>query len=186
MISEGKFEEMERCITSVTACSTLKMMMPYTSVSRLQCRGIVRSSEQRALTVKCESSHKKREGRRSQRRLNQAASASQVRLASAQTEVELINDVSVDQRISDVIFQLQNQETPLEVLKVTIELCKKEYFVLPKSVAESDVTFCDEEDERLGMKVWFQLVSVDVDPGECTVMIVCPVHVVFLILRSGS
>lgn len=172
---------MERCITSVTACSTLKVMMPWTSASRLQCRGIVRSSPEPrltgALTVKCESSHKKREGR-SQRRLNQAASASQIRLAPALAEVELINDVSVDQRISDH-FQLQKQEDRLQVLKVTIELCKKEYFVLPKSVAESDVTFCDEEDERLGMKVWFQLVSVDVDPGECTVMIMhSPVHVV--------
>lgn len=132
----------------------------------------------RALTVKCESSRKKREGRRSQRSLNQAASASQGRLAPALTEVELIHDVSVDQRISD-LFQLQKQEDRLQVLKVTIELCKKEYFVLPKSVAESDVTFCDEEDERLGMKVWFQLVSVDVDPGECTFMIMhSPVHVV--------
>lgn len=128
-----------------------------------------------ALVVKCESRNKKREGRRSQRMFSQATSAPQTRLAPVQTELELINNLCIDQRISDVLLQLQKQESPLKVLKVTIELCKKEYFVVPKSVAESDLKFCDEEDERLGKKVWFQLVSAEVDPGECfhrTVMII--------------
>lgn len=120
--------------------------------------------------VKCESNHKNSEGRRSQRRsrsLNQAtSSASQSRLAPVHTELELINDLYVGQGISDVLLELQKRDSPLQVLKVTIELCKKEHFVVPKAVAESDLKFWDEEDERLGKKVWFQLVSVEVDPGE--------------------
>lgn len=129
-----------------------------------------------AVLVKCESSHKNREGRRSSQRrsrsLNQATSASKTRLSPIQTELEVINDLYVGQGISDILLEnLQKQEeSHLQVLKVTVELCKKEYFVVPKSVAESDLKFSDEEDERLGKKVWFQLVSVEVDPGECFVL----------------
>jgi len=65
-----------------------------------------------------------------------------------------------------VLLELLKQDSHLKVLKVTIELCKKEYFVVPKSVAKSELKFWDKEDERLGKKVRFLLVSVEVDPGK--------------------
>jgi len=177
---------MERCITGVTGswqqpqCMTTLKMNPFTKAAPAaavelrqflgNCGGALHEKHmprQRmagALLVKCESSHKNRSSQR--RSLNQATSASKTRLSSVQTELEVISDLRVGQGISDVLLELQKQKSHLQVLKVTIELCKKAYFVVPKSVAESDLKFWDEEDERRGKKVRFRLVSVEVDPGE--------------------
>jgi hypothetical protein len=128
----------------------------------------------RAVVVTCDSSRKRREGRRSPHRsrsLNQATSASVSaswpQMAPAQTGLELINDLLRGQGISDALLDSQKRDSHYQELKISIDLCKKEYFVVPKAMAGSDLKFYDEEDERFGKKVWFQLVRVEVDPGEC-------------------
>lgn len=127
-----------------------------------------------AVLVACDSSHTRRRGRTSPRKsrfLKQATSASispsRSHQPPAQTELELIKGLCEGQGISEAVLDFQKQsESQLQCLKISIELCKKEYFVVPKAMAESDLKFYDEEDERVGRKVWFQLVSVEVDPGE--------------------
>ena len=127
----------------------------------------------RAVVVTCDSSRKRGGGRSPQRSrsLNQATSASvsasRPQMAPAQTGLELINDLLRGQGISDALLDSQKRDSYYQELKISIDLCKKEYFVVPKAMAGSDLKFYDEEDERLGKKVWFQLVSVEVDPGEC-------------------
>ena len=130
----------------------------------------------RTVPITCDSNHTHGEGWRSPRRsrsLNQATSASvslsRPLMGLAVTELEFMDGLCGGQEVSDVsLWDFQKQDdTHLQVLKISIELCKKEYFVVPKAKAESDLKFHDEEDEILGKKVWFQLISVEVDPGEC-------------------
>lgn len=74
----------------------------------------------------------------------------------------------IGQDLSNAFSNLREQQSsPSQVLKLTVYLCMKKYFVMPKSVEESDWTFWDEEDERMGKKVWLQLFSVKPDAGEC-------------------